>query len=31
MQNETSLILDFLKKIMQYMYMENLIWFLFFE
>lgn len=31
MQNETSLILDFLKKIMQYMYIENLIWFLFFE
>lgn len=31
MQNETSLILDFLKKIMQYMYLENLIWFLFFE
>lgn len=31
MQNETSLILDFFKKIMQYMYMENLIWFLFFE
>lgn len=31
MQNETSFILDFLKKIMQYMYIENLIWFLFFE
>lgn len=31
MQNETSLVLDFLKKIMQYMYIENLIWFLFFE
>lgn len=31
MQNETSLILDFLKKFMQYMYIENLIWFLFFE
>lgn len=31
MQNETSLILDFLIKIMQYMYIENLIWFLFFE
>lgn len=31
MQNETSLILDFLKKIMQYMYIENLICFLFFE
>lgn len=25
MQNETSLILDFFKKIMQYMYIENLI------
>lgn len=31
MQNEISLFLDFLKKIMQYMYIENLIWFLFFE
>lgn len=31
MQNETSLFLDFFKKIMQYMYIENLIWFLFFE
>lgn len=31
MQNEISLFLDFFKKIMQYMYIENLIWFLFFE
>lgn len=31
MQNEILFFLDFLKKIMQYMYMENLIWFLFFE